>query len=533
MGKVTRERSALGLLLTVALLLPEMAQANAATVKVGTKCSKVGVVKGSFVCKRVGGKLLWAKKKAPVRTTPTPKAASLVPGLVRAEYDGYFNDEPGWFESRKPTGSLTLVSEISFEGQRQDRFSHEYTGYVTADVDGLWTFRLTSDDAAYLWLGEKAVAGYDYRNALLALPGIHAPATAGVAVLLRKGERYALRLQYGDNTAFEKLQLAFRRPGGTQFSTDLTGLVVSTSPVSKVAFDPAFSHAAPVDPLAVDTATQFMERLISDSSTLAALNRTRVVMHVEPGANGKYPALSEEAVRFSIEWFANVLTPMTQSQINVILWRTEPWLEQKIRMYAPDAPAQIDFPNFPHNAALYPNPTVANIGTNLATVVGARPDTPRDVDISNLESPSYFAGQAHEAFHNWQASIQGWYSPETPVWFHEGMAQLFGFASMAKHSGQTDFYTRAVPKLLDPDGYSRTYCTSRVKDFNHFCSYFQGMYVSQYFLYRFGVPAYVALLRGPAKGEGFAANFRSATGVSYEDFCDEADRYLETIGWSG
>lgn len=533
---VVKRRSArfLTVVVSTVLVMSVVFPAHAA-VRPGTKCSRVGVTKSGLVCKRVGGNLIWIKRSAPVRTPiVTPEPIRLLSGLVKAEYDGYFNDQPGWFQGRKPVSAPKLVSKISLLGETKEKFSVEYTGYLIPDVDGLWTFRVVSDEASYLWIGKEAIAGFTYGNALLAMPGIRGPATSHVSVYLRKGERYGLRLQYGDNTGYEQLELAIRRPGANAFFTDLTVLVSAAVPAGNVGVSPDFASLQPVNPLEIDPATEFMEKLIADSSKTSGLNRTRVVLHVEPGANGKYPALSEEAVSFAIEWYANVLTPLTQSQINVILWRTDAWLEQKIRLYAPAAPAQIDLVNFPHNAALYPEPAVANIGTNLATVVGGRRDAPRNLDISNLESPTYFAGQAHEAFHNWQASIETtgllW---DKPIWFHEGMAQLFGYAAMAKHSGEPGYFRGVVPKLSDPEGYARNYCTSGIRDFNNYCSYFQGMYVSQYFLYRFGIPAYLSMLRGHAGQSGFASNFKIATGVTYEEFCDDVDRYLATIGWRG
>ena len=81
------------LLLIVALVLSGLPLANeAALAKAGSKCTKVGATKGSLVCKRINGKLVWTKKAvaAPKPTpgstsTPTPVLLSNTPVTSQSE----------------------------------------------------------------------------------------------------------------------------------------------------------------------------------------------------------------------------------------------------------------------------------------------------------------------------------------------------------------------------------------------------------------------------------------------------------------
>jgi len=58
-------------LMTSILFLVVPAISQAATVKVGAKCTKLNATSGAFICKSVGGKLIWQKKPI-VKLAPTP-----------------------------------------------------------------------------------------------------------------------------------------------------------------------------------------------------------------------------------------------------------------------------------------------------------------------------------------------------------------------------------------------------------------------------------------------------------------------------
>jgi hypothetical protein len=261
-------------------------------------------------------------------------------------------------------------------------------------------------------------------------------------------------------------------------------------------------------------------------------NKTSVTVHVEEGRNGNYPEQARESVEYSLKFFASLLTPLTQKNLDLILWRTENWFARQIPLYAPLCKG-IPVQTIPHNASLCVSQEIAAIGTNLATVVSENVNSPRDIDISNLvmKNAIFFSGESHETFHNWQSSLKGWELTNTPTWMNEGMAVFMSHIVLAKYSNETKFYTNKIPKILDPDGYSQNRCITRIEDLDHYCSYFQGMYVSQYFIYRFGVDGYIKYLRDSDRQAKFEANFKSATLTEYVDFIKEANFYLKSIGW--
>lgn len=281
-----------------------------------------------------------------------------------------------------------------------------------------------------------------------------------------------------------------------------------------------------------DPVTQKIEAVISNLQVSATKNKTSVAIHVEDGKNGNYPEQARQSVEYSLKFFASLLTPLTQNKLDLILWRTENWFATQIPLYAPlckGTPVQ----TIPHNGSLCASQEIAAIGTNLATVVSENINSPRDIDISNLvmRNQNFFAAQSHETFHNWQASLRGWELTDTPTWLNEGMAVLMSNMALAKHSNESKFFTNKIPKMLDPDGYSQKRCVRRIEDLDHYCSYFQGMYVSQYFLYKFGVEGYIKYLRDSDRNASFETNFKSATLTDYSDFKRDANIYLKSIKW--
>jgi hypothetical protein len=253
---------------------------------------------------------------------------------------------------------------------------------------------------------------------------------------------------------------------------------------------------------------------------------------VEEGRNGNYPEQARESVQYSLKFYASLLTPLTQNNLDLILWRTENWFAKQIPLYAPLC-NRIPVQTIPHNGSLCASQEIAAIGTNLATVVSENSNSPRDIDISNLtmRNANFFAAESHETFHNWQASLRGWELTKTPTWLNEGMAVLMSNLALAKYSNENKFYTNKIPQILDPDSYSQNRCITKIEDFDHYCSYFQGMYVSQYFIYRFGVEGYIKYLRDSDRNAAFETNFRSATFTDYEDFIKDANIYLKSIKW--
>ena len=74
-------------------------------------------------------------------------------------------------------------------------------GYFIPDETGVWDFQLTSDDAAFMWIGNPAVSAYGngFANAFISLPGTHPAETKTNSISLKANQIYPFRIQYGNS----------------------------------------------------------------------------------------------------------------------------------------------------------------------------------------------------------------------------------------------------------------------------------------------------------------------------------------------
>jgi hypothetical protein len=114
---------------------------------------------------------------------PDPAGNLSVNGLYAEYYAGYFDDEPAYFTNNAtPPGIRGVVPQVNFissasfgdltavstgTAANPDYFSLRLRGTLRIQAGGTYTFYLTADDAAFLWLD----------GAALALPASNAGAT--------------------------------------------------------------------------------------------------------------------------------------------------------------------------------------------------------------------------------------------------------------------------------------------------------------------------------------------------------------------
>jgi hypothetical protein len=163
------------------------------------------------------------------------RPSSLVPGLSEVHQRGYFRDDTQYFASaqtikvlRTTSGALpiwTLSRELG------EDISIWWGGYFIPDESGSWDFRLTSDDASYLWLGKDAVVNYSFgtSTALLSLPGVHPLESKSQSVYLEKDKIYPLRIQFGNAIDVASFKLEVKAPSHKgNWDTNLEGLIWSS-----------------------------------------------------------------------------------------------------------------------------------------------------------------------------------------------------------------------------------------------------------------------------------------------------------------
>ncbi len=110
-----------------------------------------------------------------------------------------------------------VVPQLDLDGARDDfalpgggddaRFLTLASGFLDASVDGVYGFRLISDDGSRLWLGGVQLIDHD---------GLHSATALDGWALLGAG-RYAFNVEHFENGGDEVLALQWRPPGAARF----------------------------------------------------------------------------------------------------------------------------------------------------------------------------------------------------------------------------------------------------------------------------------------------------------------------------
>jgi hypothetical protein len=142
-------------------------------------------------------------------------------GIRKVTYSGYHGDDVAFTDTATVTASTTsnnfTIASIA------ENTTVLYTGYFLATYTGNWTFTLTSDDGAYLWIGSNAVSGYTTDNASTT----STYNTMGtITSSITAGQYYPIRLLFGNGPAGGFLNLTYSHTGQTE-TNDFTGKLFS------------------------------------------------------------------------------------------------------------------------------------------------------------------------------------------------------------------------------------------------------------------------------------------------------------------
>lgn len=150
-------------------------------------------------------------------STPNPHPTGLVlgrpwlpynPGAYRTTYAGDWNADIAFFTTATVTGS-TVVDNFTIASQPTNT-SEQYLGYIKSDFTGTWTFSMSSDDAAKLWIGDNAISGYTSGNALASSTfGSNGSGTYPMIA----GYFYPLRLMFGNGGGPGSLNVTYAYTG--------------------------------------------------------------------------------------------------------------------------------------------------------------------------------------------------------------------------------------------------------------------------------------------------------------------------------
>ena len=117
------------------------------------------------------------------------------------------------------------IDDYYYQSQGQNNKSLIIKGYFKPTVNGVYKFRLYSDDASYLWFGNDALDGNRITaDAVVSLPGIHAPYHAEGIFSMVANSYYALTVEFGNGPDGEGVLIFdYMPPGSDTWTSDLAG----------------------------------------------------------------------------------------------------------------------------------------------------------------------------------------------------------------------------------------------------------------------------------------------------------------------
>jgi hypothetical protein len=155
-------------------------------------------------------------------------------------YFGGFIQNPGTASVSPVAVSEEVTSQIDdnySSAQGQNNKSLIIKGYFKPTVNGVYKFRLYSDDGSYLWFGTNALDGnrsitrdgngnVTATNAVVSLPGLHGPYHTdppGIFTMVANSY-YPLTVEFGNGPEGEGVLIFdYMPPGSDTFTSDLSG----------------------------------------------------------------------------------------------------------------------------------------------------------------------------------------------------------------------------------------------------------------------------------------------------------------------
>ena len=196
------------------------------------------------ICKKNGAdpnfKNTWVTTKPEVRTprdlSEIPRPEGSLVGLHEARFSGYFADKPELLKGKSAAqvavkSTLPSFTDESYESLGQNTYM--WSGYLVPDVTGDWTFKIKSDDGAYMWLGNEAIQNWmdNLSGAEISNGGTHVATIKTRTISLKKDFVYPFRILYGNWASSGTFNFEIQPPGIGSYQTNTTGLFFH-SPIS-------------------------------------------------------------------------------------------------------------------------------------------------------------------------------------------------------------------------------------------------------------------------------------------------------------
>lgn len=193
------------------------------------------------VCKNNGNdpnfKSTWVvikpENRIPRNLIDIPRPEGSLAGLHEAKFAGYYPEAPELLKSKAANKTAVRTTLPNFNNEMFNVIdTYMWSGYFVPDVSGDWVFRITSDDASSLWLGNEAIQNWmdDSLSARLRIPA-GTPTQKSVSINLKIDQVYPIRILYGNSGGPGTFNFEILPPGIAKYQTDTTGLFFHT-PIS-------------------------------------------------------------------------------------------------------------------------------------------------------------------------------------------------------------------------------------------------------------------------------------------------------------
>ena len=142
-------------------------------------------------------------------------------GIYKITFSGYHGDNVAFTDTATVTAA-EVATNFTIASIAENT-TVLYVGYLLANYTGTWTFTLTSDDGAYLWIGANAVSGYNIGNASATSTY---NTTGTITSSITAGQYYPIRILFGNGPAGGNLNLTYSYTGQTA-TNNFTGKLFS------------------------------------------------------------------------------------------------------------------------------------------------------------------------------------------------------------------------------------------------------------------------------------------------------------------
>ncbi|MHC4985652.1 MAG: trypsin-like peptidase domain-containing protein [Planctomycetota bacterium] len=97
---------------------------------------------------------------------------SLTPGIYLEAFLGQWRSLPNFRQLEPVSWGVVPTFGLFVQGQVEDFFGLEFTGYLSVAAEGLYTFSVASDDGSQLWIGDELVIDNDGLHGIRDVTGL-------------------------------------------------------------------------------------------------------------------------------------------------------------------------------------------------------------------------------------------------------------------------------------------------------------------------------------------------------------------------